>query len=308
MTDRQGLQDGAGRISYPLVPRPRYATLALAVIVGVLTLALIVAMAGNTNFQWDAVAHYLFHPSILRGLAMTLVLTAVVLAISVVLGPMITLMRLSSSRVMGVIALVYVWIFRGVPSLIQLIFWFNLALVVREISLTIPGLGTVFSIDTNDLISPYAAAVIALSLCEAAYIAEIVRAGILSVSSGQGDAARSLGMTRQQAFRRIIAPQSLRFIIPPTGNAAISLLKLTSLVTYVAVDDLFYAAQSIYARTFETIPLLAVVAFWYLAVVTVMSVGQGFLEAHYGQFDTRSKGRWSLRRAGADLRHLWGSR
>lgn len=308
MSERRVSHDIGGSASYPVVLRPRYATLVLAILVGALTVALIVAMAGNTNFQWDSVAHYLFHPSILRGLATTLALTAVVLVIAVALGTLIALMRLSSSRVMKVIALAYVWVFRGVPALIQLIFWFNLGLVVREISLTVPGFGTLFSVETNDLISPYAAAVIALSLCEAAYIAEIVRAGILSVPAGQGDAARSLGMSRQEAFRRIIAPQALRFIIPPTGNAAISLLKLTSLVTYVAVDDLFYAAQSIYARTFETIPLLAVVAFWYLAVVTIMSIGQGFLEAHYSQFDTRSKWRWSLRRAGADLRGLWSSR
>lgn len=293
--------------SYRIVPRPRYGRLVLAIFAAALALSLVWSIAGNANFQWDAVAHYIFHPSILRGLVTTLTLTVVVLLVAAALGTTIALMRLSSSRVLTTIALFYVWIFRGVPALIQLIFWFNLGLVMREITLVLPGFGTVFSVDTNDVLSPYLAAVIALSLCEAAYMSEIVRAGILSVPLGQEDAARSLGMNRQQAFWRIVAPQALRLIIPPTGNAAISLLKLTSLVTYVAVDDLFYAAQSIYARTFETIPLLLVVALWYLAVVTVMSIGQGFVEAHFGQFDRRSRRSWSLplRHAGAGLRGLW---
>ncbi|WP_152565706.1 amino acid ABC transporter permease [Devosia riboflavina] len=300
-------EDTAAPTAYRIIHRPRYGTLIAACIAGFLALSLIVSIGGNANFQWEAVGHYLFHPAILRGLAITLALTAVVLLIATLLGTAVALMRLSSSRILATIALVYVWIFRGVPALIQLIFWFNLGLVIREISVVLPGFGTLFTLNTNDVLSPYTAAVIALSLCEAAYMAEIVRAGILSVPVGQEDAARSLGMSRRQAFWRIVAPQALSFVIPPTGNAAISLLKLTSLVTYVAVDDLFYAAQSIYARTFETIPLLVVVAFWYLAVVTVMSIGQGFLEAHFGQFDRRSRRSWSLplRQAGAGLRNLW---
>lgn len=292
-----------GSHSYPIVRRPRHGMLVVAAVAMALMLALVLSVAGNPNFQWEAVALYLFHPSILRGLGSTLLLTALVLLAASIVGTAVALMYLSSSRVLQTIARLYVWVFRGVPALIQLIFWFNLALVVREVSLTLPGLGMVFAVDINDLISPWTAAVIALSLCEAAYLAEIIRAGILSVPPGQTDAARSLGMTRRKTLWRVIAPQATRFIIPPTGNAAISLLKMTSLVTYVAVDDLFYAAQSIYARTFETIPLLIVVAFWYLAVVTVMSVGQGFLEDHYGQHQSR---RWTA--PIVRIRQLWGQR
>ena len=135
--------------------------------------------------------------------------------------------------------------------------------------------------------TPFVSAVVALSLCEAGYIAEIIRAGIRSVPHGQFEAASALGMPYRNILWRIVLPQAMRFIVPPTGNEAISLLKMTSLVTFIAVDDLFYSAQSIYARTFETIPLLIVVAFWYLFVVTIMSFAQHFLERRYGRSERR---------------------
>jgi len=144
-----------------------------------------------------------------------------------------------------------------------------------------------FSVRTNDFMTPFFSAVVALSLCEAGYMAEIIRAGIKSVPSGQSEAASALGMPYRMILKRITLPQAMRFVLPPTGNEAINLLKMTSLVTFIAVDDLFYTAQSIYARTFETIPLLIVVAFWYLAVVSILSVGQHFLERHFGRSDTR---------------------
>jgi polar amino acid transport system permease protein len=277
--------DSRGAIDLPVIPRRRYGlwigtalSLALAALV-------IRAVASNPAFGWDIAFGYLFHPSILRGLGTTILLTVVIMACAIVVGTVIAIMRVSPSLVLQGFASAYVWFFRGVPALIQLIFWYNLALVVREFSLTLPWLGTVFSIRTNDLMSPFVAAVVALSLCEAGYMAEIIRAGIKSVPSGQTEAAGSLGMTYGAILRRIVLPQAMRFVVPPTGNEAISLLKMTSLVTYIAVDDLFYAAQSIYARTFETIPLLLVVGFWYLLVVTIMSVGQYYIERYYGRSD-----------------------
>ena len=246
---------------------------------------IIKALATNPAFDWPTVGKYLFHPSIMRGLGQTLLLTVVIMTLSIVIGAVVAVMRLSPSKILQAFAGAYVWFFRGAPALIQLIFWFNLSLVVREISLTLPFVGTLFSVRTNDVMTPFVAAVVALSLHEAGYMAEIVRAGIKSVPSGQAEAAGSLGMNRRLILRRITMPQAMRFIVPPTGNETINLLKTTSLVTIIAVDDLLYSAQSIYARTFETIPLLIVVAFWYLFVVTIMSIGQHYIERHYGRSD-----------------------
>jgi polar amino acid transport system permease protein len=230
----------------------------------------------------------------MRGLLNTLILTVVIMALAIIIGTLVAVMRVSPSPVLRGFAGAYVWFFRGVPALIQLIFWFNLALLVREFSLTLPFVGEVFSIRTNDFMTPFFSAVVALSLCEAGYMAEIIRAGIKSVPSGQSEAASALGMPYRNILKRIVLPQAMRFVVPPTGNEAINLLKMTSLVTFIAVDDLFYSAQSIYARTFETIPLLIVVAFWYLAVVSIMSVGQHFLERHFGRSETRTDS-WVLR-------------
>ena len=270
-----------------VVPRRHYGIwigTALALLVAV---AIIRALATNPAFDWNVAFGYLFHPSIMRGLGNTLLLTVVIMACAIVIGTVIAIMRVSPSTVLQSFASAYVWFFRGVPALIQLIFWFNLSLLFRTVSLSLPVVGTIFSVKTNDVMTPFVAAVVALSLCEAGYLAEIIRAGIKSVPHGQSEAAGALGMSYRHVLWRIILPQAMRFIVPPTGNEAISLLKMTSLVTFIAVDDLFYTAQSIYARTFETIPLLIVVAFWYLFVVTVMSFGQHFIEQYYGRSDRR---------------------
>jgi polar amino acid transport system permease protein len=273
-----------------VVPQRQYGIWIGTVLALVLAALIIRAFAINPAFAWGAAFHYLFHPPILRGLGTTLLLTVLIMIVAIVIGTVIAIMRVSRSPILRAFAGVYVWFFRGVPALIQLIFWFNLSLLVREISLTIPLAGTFFSMRTNDFMSPFFSAIVALSLCEAGYMAEIIRAGIKSVPGGQAEAASALGMPYRMILKRIILPQAMRFVVPPTGNEAINLLKMTSLVTFIAVDDLFYSAQSIYARTFETIPLLIVVAFWYLAVVSIMSFGQHFLERHFGRSDRRDEG------------------
>lgn len=272
-----------------VVPQRRYGLWLSTAATLVLMALLAQSLATNEAFRWPIAGRYLFHPSIMRGLGTTLLLTVVIMAFSILIGTVIAIMRVSPSAILKAFASIYVWFFRGAPALIQLIFWFNLALVVREFSLTLPFVGTIFSIRTNDFMTPFVSAVIALSLHEAGYMAEIIRAGIKSVPAGQTEAARSLGMSDRKILWRITLPQAMRFIVPPTGNEAINLLKMTSLVTFIAVDDLLYAAQSIYARTFETIPLLMVVAFWYLFVVTVMSIGQHFIEQYYGRSDLPSE-------------------
>lgn len=266
-----------------VTPRRQYGIWVGTVLTLLLAFFIVRAFARNPAFAWDTAASYMFHPSIMRGLGNTLLLTVLIMAAAIVVGTIVAIMRVSPSPVLRSFASAYVWFFRGVPALIQLIFWFNLSLLVREISLTLPFIGTVFSMRTNDFMTPFFSAIVALSLCEAGYMAEIIRAGIKSVPSGQSEAATALGMPYHIILKRITMPQAMRFVVPPTGNEAINLLKMTSLVTFIAVDDLFYSAQSIYARTFETLPLLIVVAAWYLGVVSIMSVGQHFLERHFGR-------------------------
>lgn len=272
-----------GTERFVVVPRRQYGIWIGTAIALLLAFFVIRAFAVNPAFAWGTAGGYLFNPHIMRGLGNTLILTVVIMALAIVVGTVIAIMRVSPSPVLRSFAGIYVWFFRGVPALIQLIFWFNLSLLIREVSLTIPGVGTLFSIRTNDFMTPFFSAIVALALCEAGYMAEIIRAGIKSVPRGQSEAASALGMRYRLILKRIVLPQAMRFVIPPTGNEAINLLKMTSLVTFIAVDDLFYSAQSIYARTFETIPLLIVVAFWYLAVVSIMSVGQYYLERRFGR-------------------------
>ncbi|MBU3031071.1 amino acid ABC transporter permease [Paracoccus sp. XHP0099] len=258
-------------------------------IVLVLVLALLYSVATNPEFQWPVVGRYLFDPLILRGVVMTLVLTAIIMVLACVGGTLVALMLISPSRLLSVPANLFVWFFRGMPALVQLIFWYNMALLFKQIGLFIPFYGMVFSIPTNDIITPFVAAVIALSLQESGYMAEIVRNGLKSVGRGQTEAALCLGMKPSLLMRRIVLPQSMRVIIPPTGNEMINLLKTTSLVSTIAVGDLLYSAQSIYARTFETIPLLLVASAWYLAIVSVTTVGQSYLEFHFSRDEAKAK-------------------
>ena len=256
--------------------------------------------ATNEALQWDVVSEYLFNPAIMDGLRITLILTAVCMVVAAVLGTLVAVMRLSPSALLSWPAAIFVWFFRGVPVLVQLIFWFNLALLVRTVDVGLPWVGTWFVVQTNDFMTPFVAAVLGLGLHEAGYMAETVRAGISSVERGQTEAAGALGMDRRLTLRRIVLPQAMRLIVPPTGNATIGLLKTTSLVSVIAVGDLLNAAQNIYTRTFQTIPLLLVVTFWYLVVVTILSIGQQYVERYFDK-DSQSQG------TGSSLRGLFKS-
>lgn len=262
----------------------------VAVVAVLICLGLVVRSAiFNPEFQWPVVAKYLFNPLVMNGLAQTIMITVLVMILAVVGGTIAALMMLSPSRLLSVPATAFVWLFRGTPALVQLILWYNLSLVIKDFTLWIPGYGNLFSIATNDVMTPLVSAVVALSLHESGYMAEIVRGGLKSVNSGQSEAAACLGMSPSQSIRRIVLPQAMRMIIPPTGNETINLLKTTSLVSIIAVGDLLYSAQSIYARTFETVPLLLVVTFWYLVVVSVMSVGQYYLERYFSRDEVRQR-------------------
>jgi polar amino acid transport system permease protein len=254
------------------------------------------SVANNPNFQWPVFARYLFAAIMLEGLGLTVWLTAVSMAVGIVLGIVLAVARMSANPVVAGLSAIYLWFFRGTPVLVQLIFWYNLGALFPVISIGLPFGPTLFEGSANDLITPYTAAILGLGLNEAAYMAEIVRAGILSVGAGQEDAARALGMGRLLAMRRIILPQALRVIIPPTGNETIGMLKMTSLVSVIALSELLYSAQTIYSRTFETIPLLLVACFWYLVLTSALTVLQSIIERYLGRSTAAASARWDLGR------------
>ncbi|MET8005236.1 amino acid ABC transporter permease [Nonomuraea glycinis] len=237
----------------------------------------------NPRFEWSVAGTYLFDPNILRGLGMSLLLTVIGMVLGSVLGVLLAAGRLSDFTPVAWACGVYVAVFRGIPPLVQLIFWFNLGYLLPRISLGVPFGPTFVSWPTNSVISSLTAAIIGLTLHEAAYMAEIVRAGVLAVDGGQRDAARAMGFTARQSFGKVVLPQAMRVIVPPTGSQFISLLKGTSLVSVIAMADLLYSVQVIYNRTYEIVPLLIVACAWYLVVVTVLSLGQRRLEQHFGK-------------------------
>jgi polar amino acid transport system permease protein len=258
-----------------------------AAIIAVLVAALARSVATNSRFGWGVVGDYLFSSRILHGLVVTLELTVLAMAIGIALGVLLALMRMSQSAVVSGTSWVYIWLLRGTPVLVQILFWNFISAVYPSIDLGIPFGPSFVHLDANTLITPFMAATLALGLNEGAYMSEIVRAGIISVDEGQTDAAQALGMTRMQTMRRIVLPQAMRVIIPPTGNETISMLKTTSLVAFIAVVDLLYAAQQIYSVNYKTISLLMVVSIWYLAVTSLLSIGQYYLERYFGRGSTR---------------------
>jgi len=212
------------------------------------------------------------------------------MAIGIVLGVLLAVMRLSPNPLVSGASWVYIWLFRGTPVLVQILLWYNIAALYPRLSLGIPFGPTFAQVDANSLITPFVAGMLALGLNEGAYMAEIVRAGVISVPEGQTHAAQSLGMTRLQTMRRIVLPQAMRVIVPPTGNETISMLKTTSLVSVIALPhpELLYAAQLIYSVTYQTIQLLIVASLWYLIVTTVLTIGQFYLERYFGRGATRA--------------------
>jgi polar amino acid transport system permease protein len=262
--------------------------------VAVAVIALLVAMlihslVANPAWRWSYVQGYFNDHTILTGIWVTIELTFLSMLIGVVLGTILAVMRMSPNPVLATTAWVYTWFFRGTPVLVQVLFWFSFALLFHNISIGIPFGATWHTWDSNALITPFIAAMLGLGLNEAAYMSEIARAGLLSVGSGQTEAAAALGMSRGLALRRIILPQAMRVIIPPTGNETISMLKTTSIVIVIGLNDLTGSAQSIYSQaTFLQIPLLVLASIWYLIMTSVLYVGQYFLEKRFGRGTSRN--------------------
>jgi polar amino acid transport system permease protein len=249
-------------------------------------------IAHNKNFEWSVVGQWFTAESIMRGLSVTLGLTVVAMLIGVILGLFLAIARLSETKLLVALSSIYIWFFRGTPLLLQLLIWFNLALVFPRIG--IPGL---FEARMVDVMTPFVATLLGLGINQGAYTAEVVRSGILSVDVGQTEAAKSIGMTRLTTLRRIILPQAMRVIIPPVGNEVISMVKLTSIASVIGYAEVLRNAQTIYYANARVIELLIVAAAWYLMIVTVLSVGQHFLERYFAKGQTRRKARAAARPA-----------
>lgn len=270
-TSADGLPDDAAPPR--IVARRPLGQWAAAVVVLVLLGLVLRSVAGNDAFRWDLVAAYFLTVPVLNGLLLTLWLTAAVMILGFTLGTLLATMRLSANPVLRGVASGYVWLFRSMPVLVQLLFWFNIGALYP----------TVLGVRTVTLLSPPAIAVIGLTLHEAAYAAEVVRAGILSVDRGQTEAAQSLGLGRWRRLRRIVLPQAMRSIVPPAGNMLIGTLKGTSVVSMIAVSDLLYSVQLIYHRTYQVIPMLLVATVWYVIITSLLSVGQHYVERRYAR-------------------------
>lgn len=256
-----------------IVPQRRYGQWAAAVLVLALLGAAVSSVLRNPAFQWDVVADHFASDSVLRGLWLTLWLTAVVMVLGFALGTLLATFRLSANPVLRAVSRGYVWLFRSIPVLVQLLLWFNIGALYPKL----------FGVRTVDLLSPVAVAIIGLTLHEAAYAAEVVRGGILSVDRGQIEAAQALGLSRWRRGWRIVLPQAMRAIVPPAGNLLVGTLKGTSIVSVIAVNDLLFSTQLIYHRTYQVIPLLMVATLWYAVVTSLLGIGQYFVEKHYAR-------------------------
>ena len=270
-----------------------------AAVVLLIAASLVRSVITNSNFQWHVVGQYLFDPRILQGVVKTLELTVLSMLIGILIGILMAVMRQSPNPIVSGASWLYIWFFRGTPLYVQLLFWGFFGALYKTIDLGIPFGPSFIHLNSNATITFFVAGLLGFGLNEDAYMAEIVRAGIISVDEGQTEAAQSLGMGRLQIMRLIVLPQAMRVILPPTGNETISMLKNTSLAVAVggSLYELLTQAQHIYDATYQTIPLLIVACLWYLAMTSVAYVGQYFLERHYGRGFSRAQA--------ASMRERW---
>jgi len=260
---------------HPLRHRWRWVAIAIAVLI---VAQVLISVVTNEAFRWGTFFEYLFSPQVLNGLGMTLLLTVISMALGIVLGTVIAVWRMSSNPVLSGFAWFFAWLFRGVPTLVQLVFFYNLAALYPVIALGLPWGEPWVAWDTNVVITPMLAAILGLGLNEAAYMSEIIRGGLISVPRGQIEAARGLGMSPWQTFSRIVMPQATRVITPATFGQIIGMLKYTSLVSVLSIGDLLYNVEQIFSRNFQPIPLLMVASVWYLACTSALMVIQHFVE------------------------------
>jgi polar amino acid transport system permease protein len=261
-----------------------------AVVIIVLVGLFVYGAATNPAYKWPVFREYLFDERVLKvGLVNTLQLTVYSMVLAIVLGIVLAVMRLSPNPIFKSVSWVFLWIFRGTPIYVQLVFWGLIPVIYSTIQFGVPFGPSFFQFDMQAVSFPFILAILGLALNESAYMAEIIRAGISSVPEGQSEASTALGMSWGMTMRRTVLPQAMRVIIPPTGNEVISMLKTTSLVTAVPFTlDLFgITSREIAAREFEPVPLLLVASFWYLMVTSILMVGQYYLERYYSRGASR---------------------
>lgn len=256
----------------------------VGVIIELVLLAMLFhAFVTDEGFQWGVVGQYLFAKPVLDGVVMTIALTGSAMGIGIALGLFLSILRLSENLALSAFARTYIAVFRAIPALVQMIFWFNMAALIPRLGLGIPFGPTFFQLSSTSIFSAFLAATLGLGLSEAAYMAEIFRGGMASVQAGQFEAARSIGMRRVMVLRYVVLPQAMKAVIPPTGNEVIGMLKYTSLASVIAVTELLESVTLIFDRTFQTVPLLIVAALWYLVLTTLLTVGQRRIERYFGR-------------------------
>lgn len=265
------------------IPVRHYGRWVSGVIVLALVALLVNAFATAEKIQWDTVGNYVFDSTVLAGAGRTLLISVLAMVMGVVLGVVLAVMRLSKNPVTSWVAWVYIWFFRGTPVYVQLLLWFNLALIFPVLNL-----GPIYKDEMVDVMTPFMAALLGLGLNEAAYMAEICRAGLMAVDEGQTEASHALGMSHAKTLRRIVIPQAMRVIVPPTGNEFINMLKTSSLVYAVTYNELLRATSTIGSTSYAVMEMLFVACIWYLVMTSVFSVFQYYLERHYARGSTRN--------------------
>ncbi|WP_079022845.1 amino acid ABC transporter permease [Streptomyces odonnellii] len=258
----------------------------------------------NPGWDWDTFFLYLSTDTVLKAVWVTLQLTAYGTVLGFALGVVLAFMRLSRSAILQTVAWTYIWAFRSIPLIVQLLFWFNLAYLYQELGVGVPFGPVLWSFDTMNLVGAMSAAVIGLALHQAAYAAEIVRGGIISVDGGQLEAAAALGIPRPRQLRRILLPQAMRGILPNAANEVISLFKGTSIVSVMAIGELFYQVQVIYGRNGRVVPLLMVATAWYILLTTLLSIAQYYVERHFARGAERTPPPTPLQRARSFTRRM----
>ncbi|MYS86370.1 amino acid ABC transporter permease [Embleya scabrispora] len=272
------------------IPVPHYGRWVAAVVV-LVGVGLLINAFATAKIQWSMTGKYLFDDQIMKGAGNTLLISLASMALGLVLGIVAAIMRLSGNPVTSTVSSVYIWFFRGTPVLVQLLIWGNLALVFP----------TMFGQNTNDVITPFMAAFLGLGINEGAYMAEIVRSGIQSVDEGQTEAAHALGMSKGRTLRRIVLPQAMRVIVPPTGNEFINMLKTSSLASAVVYPEVLQKAKDVYTNNLAVMELLFAACFWYLLLTTVFSIGQYYLERYFSRGASRALPPTPLQRIRANL-------
>ncbi|MFE5207921.1 amino acid ABC transporter permease [Streptomyces sp. NPDC056600] len=272
----------AGPEAIRAIPVRHYGRWVSGVVVVALLVGLVYAFSQG-NIHWEAIPQTIFDPSVVEGAGATLLISVLAMVMGVVLGVILAVMRMSKNPVVNGVSWLYIWFFRGTPVYVQLLMWFNLALIFEYLNL-----GPFYKDEMTDVMTPFMCALLGLGLNEAAYMAEICRAGLLSVDEGQTEAAHALGMSHSRTLRRIVIPQAMRVIVPPTGNEFINMLKTSSLAYAVTYTELLRATSSIGSRSYAVMELLFVASIWYLVLTSVFSVFQYYLERHFAKGSSRT--------------------